>query len=98
MTVQLKLLIFVKLLNNNFYFCISNVKMLENERFNNLLIKMFQFFFFFMLIMFDFNLVVKVYCVKNGMMLTKIKIIHSNKSKIYKNKNEIHKNKNNSQN
>ena len=62
MIVQLKLLIFVKLLNDNFYFYMSNVQILENNKFNSLLKKMFQFFF--MLIMFDLNPVVIIYCMK----------------------------------
>ena len=45
--------------------------------------KSFNFFFFFMLIMFDFN--PKIYSVK---------FFHKNKNIIHKNKNDIHKNNN----
>ena len=48
--------------------------------------KGFSFFFFLMLIMFDFNPIVKTYCMKFFFFFTNIEIIH-------KNKNEIHKNR-----
>ena len=50
----------------------------DNNRFNSLLIKMFQFLFF-MLIMFDFYQVVKIYCISFFFFF------------FHKNKNEINK-------
>ena len=61
----------------------SNAWILENDLFNSSIIKRFQFVFFFMLIMFDFNQVVQAHCV---IFFPKTKIIH-------KSKNEIHKNR-----
>ena len=44
-----------------------------------------------MLIMFDFNPIVKIYCLK--FFFPNIKIIDKNKNEIHKNKHEIHKNR-----